>query len=73
VLVPGGGHGEYKRIGIVTACEVVWFSEDCEQSTAFRPGLKIDEADNMDINQVRKRETVEEWFKDVEEREITLV
>jgi hypothetical protein len=52
--------GEHKRIGIVTACDVVWVSEDCERCTAFRSGLKIDEADDLDSNQVRKRETIEE-------------
>jgi hypothetical protein len=43
------------------------------RSTAFRPGLKIDEADDLEINQVRKRETIEEWYRYVEKREIIIV
>jgi hypothetical protein len=73
ILAPEERDREYKHISIVTVCDFVWFSEDCKHSTAFRPGLKINKADNLDLNQVGKRETIEEWFKDIEEQEITLV
>jgi hypothetical protein len=73
LLVRGEKGGEHERIGIVTTCDFVWFSEYCERSTAFNPGLKIDEAVDLDINQIRERETIEEWFNHVKETEITPV
>jgi hypothetical protein len=50
----------------------VRFTEDCERSTKYRPGLKISEEEDLKEN-VRNCPVIDAWFKDIEEQEMTLV
>ena len=70
ILDHGDQAGQYKRIGIGYSDEV-YFSEDCEFSSIYRPGLVNSDWDME--NEVRSQPIMEAWFNDTEEREITLV
>jgi len=71
VLMAGDKPGEYKRCGVGQICDSVKFTEDCERSTKYRPGLKISKVEDLEDN-VRERPVIDAWFKDIEEQEMTL-
>jgi hypothetical protein len=50
----------------------VRLTEDCEHSTKYRPGLKISDEEDLK-SRVGERLIMDEWFKDVEVQEMTLV
>jgi hypothetical protein len=72
ILMAGDRPGEYKRCGLGAITNSVRFTEDCERSTKYRPGLKISEEEDLKEN-VRNCPVIDAWFKDIEEQEMTLV
>jgi hypothetical protein len=73
VLMAGDKPGEYHRCGLGKITDSVKFTEDCERSTGYCPGLKISEADDLKDNMIRTCPVIDAWFKDIEEQEMTLV
>ncbi|KAN0107865.1 HET domain containing protein [Hyaloscypha variabilis] len=72
ILKEGDQPGEYKRRGIAIVEKGVQLTEDCECSSEYRPGLEFEREKDLRGN-VRKCDAFEAWFKDVEEKEITLI
>jgi hypothetical protein len=72
ILTAGDRPREYKRCGLGASTNSVRFTEDCERSTKYRPGLKISEEEDLKEN-VRNCPVIDAWFKDIEEQEMTLV
>jgi hypothetical protein len=68
--------GQYKCIGIGHERNV-YAIEDCERSTEHRPALEDAPPPGMNLlyegDQIRSRPIMDEWFKDAEEQEITLI
>jgi hypothetical protein len=71
VLRKGDQPGQFKRIGIRRS-EFVYLIEDCERSPRLEY-INLTSDELMKAGQISKSSIMEEWFKNAEEQEITLI